>query len=121
MKEGQTEIASVFTFSQNHYAYQDKIDCHDGHIYWIAQANVSGNVTDHYTFIDYNYLDHKPTEEDKVNLESGLTYIGMVGMIDPARPEVKESIKIATKAGIKTVMITGDHKVTAFAIAKRIL
>lgn len=65
LKEGQTEIASVFTFSQNHYAYQDKIDCHDGHIYWIAQANVSGNVTDHYTFIDYNYLDHKPTEIDR--------------------------------------------------------
>lgn len=62
LKEGQTKIASVFTFSQNHYAYQDKIDCHDGHIYWIAQANVSGNITDHYTFIDYNYLDHKPTE-----------------------------------------------------------
>ena len=65
LKEGQTEIASVFTFSQNHYAYQEKIDCHDGHIYWIAQANVSGNVTDHYTFIDYNYLDRKPTEIDR--------------------------------------------------------
>jgi hypothetical protein len=65
LKEGQTEIASVFTFSQNHYAYQDKIDCHDGHIYWIAQANVSGKITDHYTFIDYNYLDHKPTEIDR--------------------------------------------------------
>ena len=65
LKEGQNEIASVFTFSQNHYAYQDKIECYDGHIYWIAQANVLGNVTDHYTFIDYNYLDHKPTEIDR--------------------------------------------------------
>ena len=65
LKEGQTEVASVFTFSQNHYAYQDKIECYDGHIYWIAQANVSGNVTDHYTFIGYNYLDHKPTEIDR--------------------------------------------------------
>ena len=65
LKEGQTEIASVFTFSQNHYAYQDKIECYDGHIYWIAQANVSGNVTDHYTFVDYNYSDNKPTEIDR--------------------------------------------------------
>ena len=65
LKEGQTEIASVFTFSQNHYAYQDKIECYGGHIYWIAQANVSGNVTNHYTFVDYNYLDHKPTEIDR--------------------------------------------------------
>ena len=65
LREGQTEIASVFTFSQNHYAYQDKIECYDGHIYWIAQANVSGNVTNHYTFVDYNYLDHKPTEIDR--------------------------------------------------------
>ena len=65
LKKGQNEIASVFTFSQNHYAYQDKIECYDGHIYWIAQANVSGNVTDHYTFVDYNYFDHKPTEIDR--------------------------------------------------------
>ena len=65
LKEGQTEIASVFTFSQNHYAYQDKIECYDGHIYWIAQANVSGYVTNHYTFVDYNHLDHKPTEIDR--------------------------------------------------------
>lgn len=65
LKERENDIASVFTFSQNHYAYQDKIECYDGHIYWIAQANVSGDVTDHYKFISYNYLDHKPTEIDR--------------------------------------------------------
>ena len=65
LKKGQNDVVSVFTFSQNHYAYQDKIECYDGHIYWIAQANLSGNVTDHYTFIDYNYLEHKPTEIDR--------------------------------------------------------
>ncbi len=54
------------------------------------------------------------------NLEKELTFIGLVGMIDPARHEVKESIKIATKAGIKVVMITGDHIVTACAIAKEL-
>ncbi len=63
--EGEDEISSVFTFSRNHYAYMDKIECYDGHIYWITQANVSGNVTDHYRFIDYNYLDHKPTETNR--------------------------------------------------------
>jgi hypothetical protein len=65
LKEGDQIIRSVFTFSQHYYAYQDKIECADGHIYWIAQANVSGNIADHYTFVDYNYLDHKPTETER--------------------------------------------------------
>ena len=62
-------------------------------------------------------FDSLPTESD---LEKDLNLLGLVGMIDPARPEVKESIKIAQKAGIKTVMITGDHIVTASAIAKEL-
>ena len=62
-------------------------------------------------------FDRMPFAEE---LEKDLTLIGLVGMIDPARPEVKESIKVATKAGIKTVMITGDHIVTACAIAREL-
>lgn len=50
--------------------------------------------------------------------ELELTFIGLVGMIDPARPEAKKSIEKCKQAGIRTVMITGDYKDTAFAIAK---
>ena len=60
-------------------------------------------------------FDTLPKEED---LEKDITFLGMVGMIDPARIEVKDAIQVATKAGIKTVMITGDHILTAKAIAK---
>ncbi len=66
----------------------------------------------------YKVLDHKPTGEEIKDLESNLTYIGMVGMIDPPRLEVKDAVSKCKSAGIKTVMITGDHKITAMAIAK---
>ena len=62
-------------------------------------------------------FDYLPNQEE---LEFDLDLIGLVGMIDPARPEVKESIRIAQRAGIKTVMITGDHIVTASAIAREL-
>lgn len=51
-------------------------------------------------------------------VESGLTLVGVVGIKDPARPEVADSIKLCTKAGIRVMMITGDAKDTAIAIAK---
>lgn len=66
----------------------------------------------------YKVLDHKPTAEEIKELESNLTYIGMVGMIDPPRLEVKDAVQECKEAGIKTIMITGDHKITAIAIAK---
>ena len=53
-------------------------------------------------------------------MEKDLILIGMVGMMDPPRDEVKNSILIAKKAGIRTIMITGDHKNTAIAIAKQL-
>ncbi len=66
----------------------------------------------------YKELDHMPSEEEVKNMESDLIYIGMVGMIDPPREEAKLAVEKCKTAGIKTVMITGDHKITATAIAK---
>lgn len=54
-------------------------------------------------------------------LEKDLIFIGLVGMIDPPRLEVKDSIELCKQSGIKAIMITGDHKNTAFAIAKELL
>ena len=53
-------------------------------------------------------------------LESGLIFIGLLGMIDPARPEVLDAVAKCNTAGIRPVMITGDHKTTALAIAREI-
>ena len=61
----------------------------------------------------------KIPEEDE-NIEFQMTFIGVVGMIDPPRKEVADSVQICRNAGIRTVMITGDHKVTALAIAREL-
>lgn len=67
--------------------------------------------------IAYKPLDEGYSEED---IEKDFTYLGLAGIIDPARDEVKDSIEEARMAGIRTIMITGDHKITALAIAKEI-
>ena len=58
--------------------------------------------------------------DDEENVEFDLTFIGVAGMIDPPRREVAESVRTCRAAGIRTIMITGDHKITALAIAKEL-
>lgn len=63
---------------------------------------------------------NKPESEEADALEQDLCYIGLTGMIDPVRPEVLDAIKECREAGIRPIMITGDHKDTAVAIAKQL-
>ncbi|WP_455619382.1 calcium-translocating P-type ATPase, PMCA-type [Eisenbergiella sp.] len=68
--------------------------------------------------VGYKEIDSVPENPTIEELESNLTFMGLVGMIDPPRPEVRDAVAVCRKAGIKPVMITGDHVVTASAIAK---
>jgi len=70
--------------------------------------------------IGYKIIDTLPDEITSESLESDLTLMGLVGMIDPPRPEAKEAVKVCLAAGIRPVMITGDHVVTASAIAREL-
>ena len=68
----------------------------------------------------YREYDELPSDISPEGLEHDLIYIGMTGMIDPVRPEVKDAIGLCRTAGIRPVMITGDHRDTAVAIAKEL-
>lgn len=70
--------------------------------------------------VAYKEIDTLPKNMVSEEVETGLTLLGLVGMIDPPREEAKEAVKICRKAGIKPVMITGDHVVTASAIARQL-
>lgn len=59
-------------------------------------------------------------ECDKKKIEKGMIFIGLMGMIDPPRPEVYEAVKLAHQAGIRIIVITGDYGETAYAIAKEL-
>lgn len=70
--------------------------------------------------VGYKVIDEIPDNLTSENLENGLTFMGLLGMIDPPRPEAKAAVETCKKAGIKPIMITGDHIVTASAIAREL-
>ena len=70
--------------------------------------------------VAYKEIDSVPASLTSEELENGLTFMGLVGMIDPPRPEAKAAVEVCRRAGIKPVMITGDHVVTASAIAREL-
>jgi len=70
--------------------------------------------------VGYKEIKDVPENPTPQELENELIFMGLVGMIDPPRPEAKEAVSVCRRAGIKPVMITGDHIVTASAIAKEL-
>jgi Ca2+-transporting ATPase len=70
--------------------------------------------------VAYRPLSGVPAKPTPETVERELVFVGLLGMIDPARPEVKDAVKVAKGAGLKSVMVTGDHKETAEAIARDI-
>ena len=70
--------------------------------------------------VSYKDVDKLPENINSESIENDLIFVGLIGMIDPPREGVKEAIKTCKRAGIKTVMITGDHLKTATAIAKEL-
>ncbi len=70
--------------------------------------------------VAYREVEELPDVNDVQSVESNLTFVGLVGMIDPPRPEVSSALKHAMQAGIRTIMITGDYPNTARAIAESI-
>ena len=68
--------------------------------------------------VAYKDYDNLPTQIESGTIENNLNFVGLLGMIDPPREGVKDAVSTCKKAGIKTVMITGDHIATAKAIAK---
>ncbi|MDH5361730.1 MAG: calcium-transporting P-type ATPase, PMR1-type [Aigarchaeota archaeon] len=69
--------------------------------------------------VAYRKFEKAPETFDR-EIEKGFTFLGIVGMMDPPREEVKDAIKLCERAGIKVVMITGDNKLTAIAVAKKL-
>lgn len=99
----------------------------------LARRCVSGNVEEGRRYAEdlgkqalrvlavaYKEVDEVPQEIAPESLETGLTFMGLVGMIDPPRSEARDAVAVCRRAGIKPVMITGDHVLTASAIAKEL-
>lgn len=85
----------------------------------IENANMANNAL-RVLAVAYKDVDVLPSKIDSISLEQDLIFVGLIGMIDPPRVGAKEAVSTCRKAGIKTVMITGDHIRTATAIAKNL-
>lgn len=97
------------------------VDISDDHLQQIQKANDDmASRALRVLGMAYKDLDDLNYTDKEKELENGLIFVGLVGMIDPPRPEAKEAIKICQRAGIKPIMITGDHKITAVAIARQL-
>ena len=84
----------------------------------LNQNTIMANKALRVIAVAYKDVNTLPIKIDSENIEKELIFLGLIGMIDPPRERVKEAIKTCKEAGIKTVMITGDHLDTAKAIAK---
>ena len=94
----------------------DEIDAHDIRIINDEMAAEGLRVIS----IAMRTWDELPAEMSPENMEKGLTFLGLVAMMDPPREEAKEAVDMCRSAGIRPGMITGDHPLTAMAIAKRL-
>ena len=93
--------------------------CNNINLEKVTQANKQmGEKALRVIAVGYKILDILPEKLTNINLENELTFLGLLGMIDPPRPEVKQAVETCKEAGIKPVMITGDHITTAIAIAR---
>lgn len=68
--------------------------------------------------VAFRDIDYPPDNDQSI--ETGLTFLGLIGMIDPPRPQAKSAVALCKKAGIRPIMITGDHAATAAAIARQL-
>ncbi|KUO65756.1 MAG: ATPase [Gracilibacter sp. BRH_c7a] len=84
-----------------------------------ANSEMAGNAL-RVLGVAYKDLASLPSEVSPSETEQDLVFVGLIGMIDPPREEAKEAVRICIQAGIRPIMITGDHKVTATAIAREL-
>ena len=106
----------------NRYKIEDKIQVLTKNIYTQIEEknNMMANDALRVLAVGYYDTENLPSQIKSENIEKDLIFVGLIGMIDPPREGVKDAVKTCKKAGIKTVMITGDHIATAKAVAKEL-
>ncbi len=95
------------------FTYEDRLRIES------ANTEMAGNAL-RVLGVAYKDLDGQPSEISPSETEKDLVFVGLIGMIDPPREEAKEAVRICIQAGIRPIMITGDHKITATAIAREL-